>query len=85
MPSAILRVAAALDEPALLEIVEDADEMAPVVAEGVGDLRLRLRGSSSSRARIVWSYMLRPALLEGLDHALLDREADPLGAGTSGS
>ena len=39
---AVVRVAAALDEPLLLELVEQPDELAPVVAERVGDRALRL-------------------------------------------
>ena len=40
--AAVARVAAALDEALLLELVEQADELAPVVAERVGDRALRL-------------------------------------------
>ena len=42
MPAAVVRVAAALDEALLLELVEEADELAAVVAERVGDRALRL-------------------------------------------
>ena len=42
VPPAIGRVAAPLDQLARLEVVEQADEVAPVVAERVGDHRLRL-------------------------------------------
>src|SRR3954454_11456195 len=40
--TAVVLVALALCEAAFLEVVEDADELAPVVAEGIGDLALRL-------------------------------------------
>ena len=49
MPPAVLRVALALDEASLLELVEQPDELPAVVAERVGDRALRLvRPSSSS-------------------------------------
>src|SRR5512133_2859828 len=42
MAAAVIRVALPLDQAALLELVEQADELAAVVAEGVGDRALRL-------------------------------------------
>ena len=42
LAAAVGLVAPALDEALLLELVEEADEMAAVVAERVGDLALRL-------------------------------------------
>jgi len=43
VPPAVVGIAAALDQALLLELVEEADEPAAVVAERVGDRRLRLR------------------------------------------
>ena len=42
MAAAVVRVPLALDEALLLELVEQADELAAVAAESVGDRRLRL-------------------------------------------
>ena len=42
MAAAVVRVAPALDQPALLEPVEEPDELAAVDAERVGDRALRL-------------------------------------------
>src|SRR2546429_740404 len=42
VPAAVLGIATALDEPLLLELVEQADELAAVVAQRVGDRSLRL-------------------------------------------
>ena len=42
---AVIRVAVPLDQTLLLQLVEDADELAPVEVERVGDLRLRIAGS----------------------------------------
>ena len=42
MPAAILRIALPLDKAPLLELVEQADELATVIAERVGDRALGL-------------------------------------------
>ena len=42
MPAPIVRITLALDELLLLELVEEADERAPVVTECVRDRGLRL-------------------------------------------
>ena len=45
MPAPVRGVALALDQSLLLELVEEPDEPAAVVAERVGDRRLRLAGA----------------------------------------
>ena len=42
MPAAVVRVAAPLDEPTLLEFVQQPDQLAAVVAQRVRDRALRL-------------------------------------------
>src|SRR5581483_1044502 len=42
VPAAVVRIAPALDEPAVLERVEDADELAAIEPEHVGNRRLGL-------------------------------------------
>ena len=44
MPAPVDRIALALDETGLLELVQQADEPAAVVAERIGDRRLRTAG-----------------------------------------
>src|SRR4051812_17547044 len=61
VPSAVVRVATALDETALLEVVEDADELAPVEIERVGNRRLglaRLLGEQGEDAVLVEAAIL---------------------------
>jgi len=50
VPAAVFRIATALDEPLLLELVEQPHELAAVVAQRVGDRALRLGRSQSARA-----------------------------------
>ena len=45
LPTAVRRVALALDQPAVLQLVEEPDELAAVVAERVRDRPLRLAGA----------------------------------------
>jgi hypothetical protein len=42
MAAPILWIAASLDEPSLLELVEQADELTAVIAESIGDRALSL-------------------------------------------
>ena len=58
--AAVVRVAAPLDEALLLELVEQADELAAVVAERVGDRALRLARALVERESTAWWYGLRP-------------------------
>ena len=78
MAPPVVRVALALDQAALLELVEDADELAAVVAEDVGDLALRL-------ARTLLEHEERRVLvrretrrLVGAEGALLREHPQPL-------
>ena len=56
MAAAVVRVAAALDEALLLELVEEPDELAAVVAERVGDRALRLARALVEAGRTAWWY-----------------------------
>src|SRR5437879_5307514 len=76
--AAIARVAAALDQPPLLELVEDADEVATVEAECVGDRRLRLARLFMEQREDRVVVPAEADLLEAVDHALLRRVADLL-------
>ena len=42
MSTSVIGISAALDQPSLLELVEQTDQLAAVVAERVGDRTLRL-------------------------------------------
>jgi hypothetical protein len=76
--SAILRISSPLDEAAPLELVEEADEVATVVAEGVGDHRLRLTGLllQEHEHRVVLRRQARR--IEGLHRAVPDLPAETL-------
>ena len=54
VPTAIRRVTAAGDEPARLQLIEQPDQLAAVVAEGIGDRACVSRGLSASARRIAW-------------------------------
>jgi hypothetical protein len=58
---AVGRVAAALDEAALLELVEQPDQLSAVVAERVGDRALRLARALASTASTAWWYGPSPS------------------------
>jgi len=77
MPAAVVRIAAALDEALLLELVEQADELAAVVAEGVGDRALgRVRALvERDQDRVV--VRVEPELVVRLRRALLRGVAEP--------
>ena len=66
MPPPIGRVAAPLDQLARLEIVEQADEVAPVVAESVRDHRLRLTRLLAKERENGVVVRRHPGLLERL-------------------
>src|SRR5439155_16788086 len=50
--AAVVRIATALDQPALLELVEESDQLAPVVAQRVGDRALRLSRSEEHTSEL---------------------------------
>src|SRR5581483_9073786 len=74
----VLRIASPLDQLLLLELVEKADEGAAVVAERVGDLRLRLGRAllEQDENRVVVGA--EPGLLVLVERALLGGEPEPL-------
>lgn len=67
MTAPVARIAAALDEGLSLQLVQETDEVASVVSEGVGDRRLRLtRALVEERedGKVLWA---QPRWLEGLE------------------
>src|ERR671934_667540 len=78
MPSPVLRVAPALDETALFELVEQADELAAVVAKGVGDRPLRLVRPLVERDQDRVVIGVKAGLLVGRHRLLFRRIAEPL-------
>ncbi len=78
MPAAVGRIPLALDQTALLEVVEQSDEVARVVAERVGDRRLRLARSLVEHGEHGQVKRARPGRLVVLVYAVLHREAEPL-------
>src|SRR5207247_9450660 len=75
---AVRGVAAQLAQAALLELVEQSDQLAAVVAERVGDRSLRLVRSLAKGNQdgvVVW---VESDLLVGGHRPLLRREAEPL-------
>src|SRR5690242_16362175 len=70
MPAAVGRIAAPLDQPVLLELVEQPDEPAAVVAERVCDRRLRLARALVERAE---DAVVVRALAGGLERRQLPR------------
>jgi hypothetical protein len=75
---AVVGVAAALDESLLLELVEQPDQLAAVVAERVGDRTLRLTRAlaEDEQDRMVIRMKARP--LVGLQRLILGCEPEPL-------
>ena len=78
MPAAVVGVAPALDEALLLELVEEADELAAVVAERVGDRALRLVRALVEHEQDRVVVRVQPRLLVGLQRPLLRGEAEAL-------
>ena len=78
MAAAVVGIAAPLDEAALLELVEEPDELAAVVAERVGDRPLRLAGALLEERE--HRVLLRAGAdgVERLVGPFLDGEAEPL-------
>src|SRR5215831_8620075 len=78
MPPPVCLVAAALDVTLLLEFVEDADELAPVVPERIGDRGLGLASSFVQKREDSVVLRVEAGWLEGLEAAFLDGHAEPL-------
>ena len=78
VPAAVVRVAAALDEPLLLELVEQPDELPAVVAERVGDRALRLARALVEHEQDRVVVRVQPRLLVGGHRLLLRAEAEAL-------
>src|SRR3954451_10222898 len=76
--TAVSRVASALDEAVLLEVVEETDERAPVEAERVGDRRLRLARSLVEDGEDAVVQRRGADDLERLVAAVLAGPAEPL-------
>ena len=78
MTAAVVRVALALDELLLLELVEQPDERAAVVAEAVGDLRLRLGSAALEQGEDRVVVRAEPEALVLVERPALRGEAEPL-------
>ena len=72
----VLRVAAPLDQPTLLEAVEQADELAPVELEGVGDRGLCLGRALRQQGEDAVVVEARARGLQLVDRPPLDLEAE---------
>ena len=77
MAASILGIAAPLDQAALLEAVEQPDELAAVEPERVGDRRLRLTRPLGEERQHAVVVAAAAGVLELLHRVLLDREAEP--------
>ena len=75
---AVVRVAASFDEPLFLELVEQSDELSPVVPERVRDLALRLRRALGEDDEDGVVVRPEPGLLVRLHRLLLGPEPEPL-------
>src|SRR5436190_11840615 len=78
VPAPVLRIALSLDEPPLLEFVEESDERPPVVAERVCDRRLRLGHSLVEQREDCMVVRAQARPLVFVEGALLRGEAEPL-------
>src|SRR3954469_11124999 len=76
--SSVVGVALALDEALLLELVEQANERAAVVAERVGDRRLGLGHALVEQGKDRVMVRAQPCLLVLVERVLLRVEAQPL-------
>src|SRR5262245_5150123 len=72
LAAAVVRVAPPLDQPTLLEPVQQADELAAVEAQGVRDRRLRLAGAFGEQRQHAVVVGAEADLFELLDRALLE-------------
>ena len=78
MPAPIVRIALALDELLLLELVEEADERAPVVTECVRDRGLRLGQTLVEQREDRVVVRIEAFLLVDLERADLGGETETL-------
>ena len=78
VPAPVVRVAATDHQAARLELVEEPDELAAVVAERVGDRSLRLSRAfvEGEEDRVVVG--VKAGLLVGVERPVLGDEAEPL-------
>lgn len=74
---AVERVAPPLDEATLLEFVEEADQLAAVVAECIGDATLRLACTFVEERQHGVVLRGQPGLGQRLVRAVLDQETEP--------
>jgi hypothetical protein len=78
MATPVVRIALPFDEAALLELVEEPDQLAAVVAEGVGDLALRLWCTLADDEENRMVIRVQPLCFVGFERALLDGKAQAL-------
>src|SRR5438477_2955722 len=78
MAAPVVGVALALDEALLLELVEEPDERPAVVAQCVGDRRLRLGHTFVEQRENRVVVRIQALLLVDLERAALGGEAEPL-------
>ncbi len=78
VPPSVVRIALALDELLLLELVQQADERATVVAERVCDLRLRLGSAALEQGEDRMVVRTEPEALVLVERPALGGEAEPL-------
>ena len=77
MAPAVLRVARALHEAPLLQRIEEADELAAIDAEGIGDRRLGLALALVEERQDAVVVRAEPQIVEFLHRAALARAAHP--------
>src|SRR5438105_3921781 len=77
VPPPVVRVPTALDQPAFLEGIEEADELAAVDSQRVGDRRLGLALALAQECQDAVVVRAESEELELLDRATLAREAQP--------
>jgi hypothetical protein len=75
MAAPVVRIGAALDQLVLLERVEEADELAPVELQRIGDRRLRIARALVEQRQDGVVVRAEAGLLELLERAHLDRDA----------
>src|SRR5207249_2848142 len=78
MTAPVCRVSLPFDQPGFLELVEKADQPAPVIAERVGNRRLRLDRVLVQNCKDGVVVRALACCLEGLERAGLYRVAEPL-------
>ena len=78
MPAPVVGIATALDQPALLELVEQPDQLAAVVAQCVGDRTLGLARALAEHGQDSMMVGMEACLLVRLHRLLLGAEAEAL-------